>query len=95
MNLAQLQQHKPQILAIAAEHHAANIRVFGSVARGDAKTGSDLDLLVQMQPEASLFDLAAMDRKITALVGMQVDVISDRALHPIAAPYILAEAKPL
>ncbi len=95
MNFQELQQHRPEILAIAAAHKATDIRVFGSVARGEAGAGSDLDLLVKMQPGASLFDLAALDRKIGALLGMPVDVISDRALHPIAAPYILAEARPL
>ena len=89
------EQYKTRILAIAKEHRADNIRVFGSVARGNATESSDIDLLVHFNAEASLLDLAALDRKLTELIGREVDVVSDRAIRENIAPHILNDATPL
>ena len=63
MNIySKLQESRPEILAIAAKHGAYNVRIFGSVARHEADSASDLDLLVEMEPERSLLDLEAIER---------------------------------
>ena len=74
-----LKSKRQEILAIASRHGARNVRVFGSVARGEARPESDLDILVEMEPGRSLM----------------VDVVSDRALHWYIRDRVLAEATPL
>lgn len=59
-----------------------NVRVFGSVARNSATVASDVDLLVHPQPDASLFDLAGFMSDVSALLGVDVDVVSDRGRGP-------------
>lgn len=83
-------RYKEQILAIAAKHHASNVRVFGSVANGTATDSSDIDLLVHLDDEASLMDLAALYRELETLCARKVDVVPDEA-H-IFYPSILQQA---
>lgn len=96
MNLQTLQSnYGPRIHALASRHKAENIRVFGSVARGDATADSDVDILVHFMPGASYFDWVGLEEDLSALLGLPVDVLSDRAIRDELAPYILSEAKPL
>jgi len=97
MNLDTLRsRYRDAILAIAAKHKADNVRVFGSVARGDVGPGSDIDLLVHALPRCSLLDLCAIQNAISDLTGgLPVDVIADDEIRPELAPYILREAVPL
>lgn len=67
---------------IAARHHATNLRVFGSIARGVDTLDSDVDLLVSFDPDASLVDQAGLIADLEELLGVHVDVVSDRALTP-------------
>jgi predicted nucleotidyltransferase len=83
------------IARIARAHGAQRVRIFGSRARGDARPDSDLDLLILPGPKMSLFDLAGMQIELEELLGIDVDVVSERALHPLLAKKILAEARPL
>jgi predicted nucleotidyltransferase len=78
----------------AARRRLNDIRVFGSVARGRTRAGSDLDLLVHPEPDASIFDLAGFMADVEELVGVSVDVVSDRGTGPTLAR-IRAEAVPL
>jgi hypothetical protein len=76
-------------MAVAARHHANRVRVFGSVARGDDRPDSDIDLLVDFAPDSSLFDLMRMARELEQLLGHPVDVVStgglkDRDRHILA-----------
>jgi predicted nucleotidyltransferase/DNA-binding XRE family transcriptional regulator len=75
-----LERHREDVIRIAAHNHATNLRVFGSVARGDDRPGSDVDLLVTFEPDASLLDQAGLIADLEELLGTRVDVVSDRGL---------------
>ena len=90
-----LQEKRQEILAIAAKHGAYNVRIFGSVARGEAKTESDLDLLVSMEKGRSLLDLIGFCQDVEDLFGCKVDVVTDGGLSPYLKDRIYAEAIPL
>jgi predicted nucleotidyltransferase len=74
--LSMLRGHKTDILRVAADHGASNVRVFGSVARGTAQPASDVDLLVDFEPGRTLLDHVALWRDLEALLGRSVDVVS-------------------
>lgn len=90
-----LHEKRPEILRIAATHHAAVVRVFGSVARGDAGPDSDVDLVVRFLPGATLFHHAAMIRELEAVLGCKVDVVSERGLRDAVRERVLREAAPV
>ncbi len=90
-----LKSRRQDILAIAARHGAHNVRIFGSVARGEAGPESDLDILVEMEPGTSLMDHIALMQDLEDLLGRKVDVVSDKALHWYIRDRVLAEATPL
>jgi predicted nucleotidyltransferase len=90
-----LQQRRTEILQIAATHGASNLRVFGSVARGDDRVGSDLDLLVDMEPERSFLDIVGLSQALEELLERRVDVLTDASLHPNLRERILADSRPL
>ena len=92
--LSRVREMGDSLIEAAARRGLANVRVFGSVARGDADEESDVDLLVHPGPETSLFDLAGFMADAEALLGTSVDVVSDRGTGPIL-DRILAEAVPL
>lgn len=89
-----LRQQRSTILEIAREHHASNVRVFGSVASGQATSSSDIDLLVDMDPDVSLLDQVRLRRALVELLGVEVDVVSSNGLLPRDAA-LLDEAVPL
>ncbi len=86
---------REEIIALAAKHKAEHVRVFGSVARGEANGDSDVDLLVTFQPEASLFDLIHLQEDTEHLLGTPVDILSEGGLSPFLEQRILGEAIPL
>lgn len=89
-----LAQHRDRVLALAREHKAGDVRVFGSVARGEDVSGSDIDLLVRFEPDADLFDMAALVVQLEDLTALHVDVVSERGL-PRGPNPIRDEARPL
>lgn len=93
--IEQLRARRHELIELARMHKAENIRVFGSVARGEANENSDVDLLVHFHPDASLFDLMDLQEASANLLKAKVDVISDRGLSPLIGPQILNEAKAL
>jgi len=95
VSLSQVQQKKAEILRIAAAHGADNVRVFGSVVRGQSTTSSDLDLLVRMSPGRSLLDRIALKQDLEDLLDVTVDVINENALHPSIRQAVLEEGVPL
>jgi predicted nucleotidyltransferase len=96
MSLDELLRVKRQeILQLAAKHGADHIRVFGSVARGEAKPDSDIDLLVNLAPGRSLMDHAALILDLQRLLGCRVDVVTERGLRERVRQRVLAEAVPL
>ena len=87
-----LKDKREAILRICAKHGARNVRVFGSVARGEADEQSDIDLLVDMEPGRSLLDLGGLLMDLQALLGQNVDVVTERGLKPRIRERVLAEA---
>jgi predicted nucleotidyltransferase len=83
------------ILRIAAEHGARTVRVFGSVARGDDRADSDVDLLVDMEDDRSLLDLVGLEQELEDLLRRDVDVLTDASIHPDLRLRIAAEARAL
>jgi predicted nucleotidyltransferase len=90
-----LKARRERIIGIAARHGARNVRVFGSVARGDAGPDSDVDFLVEMDADRSLLDHVGLVQDLEDHLGRKVDVVSDRALHWFIRDRVLAEAVPL
>lgn len=89
-----LRRHREAIKALAVQHKALDVKVFGSVARGEDTSGSDLDLLVTFRPDASLFDLTGLAQDVEDLTGVHVDVISEGGLRD-GHVEIRAQARPL
>ena len=87
-----LQSRRDEILRIAADHGASNIRVFGSLARGDARTDSDVDLLVDLEKGRSLLDLGALLEDLKRLLGREVDVVTEKGLRSRIRQRVLREA---
>ena len=90
-----IHKKKDVILDIARQHHASNVRVFGSVARGEENENSDIDLLVSFQSSASLLDQAGLISELGKMLNKKVDVVSDRALNPYIRNKVLNEALPI
>ncbi|MCC7361925.1 MAG: nucleotidyltransferase family protein [Anaerolineales bacterium] len=83
------------ILELAAKRGARNVRVFGSIVRGEADADSDIDLLVDLEPGRSLFDLGGLLMDLQALLGRPVDLVTEAGLRPRLRRQVLAEARPL
>jgi len=83
---------REDINRIAAAHGARNVRVFGSVRRGESTDSSDLDLLVDMAEGRSLLDLVALGDDLEEALGVVVDVVTEKSLSPYLRDRILAEA---
>ena len=90
-----LKIRRKQILSIAKKHGAYDVRVFGSVARGDARFDSDIDFLVKLEEGRSLLDLASLMREWQILLDRDVDVITDAGLRPRIRSQVLKEARSL
>jgi predicted nucleotidyltransferase len=87
-----LRERRTEIESIARAHGATRIRVFGSVARGDASETSDLDLLVDLDEGRGLFDLGALLMDLRDILGCEVDVATEGGLRPRVAQRVLADA---
>jgi len=90
-----LKEKRQDILRIAARHGAYNVRVFGSVMRGEAGPDSDVDFLVEMEPDKSLFDLGGLLMDLQGLLGREVDAVTEKALHWYIKDQVIREAQPL
>lgn len=90
-----LKEKREAILRITAQHGARNVRVFGSVARGEADDRSDVDILVEMEKGRSLLDLAGLWRELNELLGIRVDVVTEKGLRDSIREQVLKEAVPL
>jgi len=96
MTLQELQTTKrDEILRIATRRGAHNVRVFGSVARGESDAHSDIDFLVDLEPDRSLFDLSGLLINLEAVLQTEVDVVTERGLRPRILERVLREAVPL
>ena len=95
ITLETVRGRRGRVLDLAARHGARNVRVFGSVARGEADAGSDLDLLVDLEPGRSLIDLGALLVDLEAELGSRVDVATEAGLRPTLCERVLRGAVPL
>jgi predicted nucleotidyltransferase len=84
-----------EILETATRNGAVNVRVFGSVARGEDRHDSDIDFLVNLEPGRSLMDLARLLRELNTLLNHPVDVVTEAGLRPRIKDQVLKEARPL
>ena len=92
---ALLKKRRKEILETASKHGAFDVRVFGSVARGEARPDSDIDFLVRLEPGRSLLDLARLLRELQVLLGCKVDIVTEAGLRPRIRLHVLQEAPPL
>ena len=90
-----LRERREEILRIASQHGARNVRVFGSTARGEAGPDSDVDFLVEFEDGRSLMDLSGLWQDLEALLGRRVDVAEPEGLHWYIRDRVLKEAVPL
>ena len=87
-----LREKREQVLDLAHQHGARQVRIFGSVARGDAGPWSDIDFLVEMEPRRSLLDLGGLVAELQQLLGRSVDVVTERGLKARIRARVLEEA---
>jgi predicted nucleotidyltransferase len=95
MSSTTLQRYRAEILDLAMRHGARNVRVFGSLARGEGRENSDLDLLVTLGEGRSLLDLVGLKQDVEDLIHRPVDVVTEQALSPYLRERVLSEAVPL
>lgn len=87
-----IRQKREEIRRIAAEHGAVNVRVFGSVARGEERPDSDLDLLIDVGPKTSSWFPAGLILDLEKLLGCQVEIVTEKSLNPLFREQVLHEA---
>jgi predicted nucleotidyltransferase len=87
-----LQTHRDAILALAAHYGASNVRVFGSIARGETHAASDVDVLVTLADDRSLLDLVGLWQDLEELLQCRVDVVSERGLNERIRERVLRDA---
>jgi predicted nucleotidyltransferase len=90
-----LREKREEILRIASKYGACNMRVFGSLARGEADEHSDIDFLVEMEPGRSLLDLGGLQYELESLLGCPVNVATVRGLKARIRERVLREALPV
>jgi uncharacterized protein len=88
-------QKRDEILTLARKYGIRNVRIFGSVARGDDTPESDVDFLISLDPNRRLFESFSFQIELEQLLQRKVDVILDESLRPYTKPGIVAEATPL
>ncbi len=90
-----IESHRAEILALARRHGLKDVRVFGSMARGDADGNSDVDLLVTLPPDGTGLALGALLADVQDLLNRRVEVLTERSLHPKIRARVIKEALPL
>ena len=89
---ALVRERRSDILRLADQHGAYRVRLFGSVIRGEDDDTSDLDLLVEMREDRDLLDRIALKQDLEDLLGIDVDVVTEKSLHPVLRSQIQKEA---
>ncbi len=95
MGIELLEEYRAEIMAIARRHGVASIRVFGSVARGEAGPDSDVDLLVTISGQTSPWFPGGLVADLEDLLGRSVQVVTERGLHDLLREQVMLEAVPL
>jgi predicted nucleotidyltransferase len=91
----ELHRRRDDILAVAPRHGVSNLRLFGSVARGEERADSDIDLLVDLADDRGFDDYLALIDELESLFARRVEVVIERSLSRHFRPYVEAEAQPL
>ena len=91
----QLQAKRQEIITLADRYGARNLKIFGSVARGEDQPTSDVDFLVEMDEKSTLLDYIGLIQELENLLGCKVDVAEPASLHPLIRDRVLQEAVPL
>ncbi len=89
---ALIESHRKQLLSLARRRGVTDVRVFGSMARGEARDDSDVDLLVRLAPGISALALGGLLQDAQELLGRRVDVVTEASLHPALRARVLADA---
>lgn len=89
------EQNRALIREVAARYRVANPRIFGSVLHGDDRDDSDIDIVVDILPDTSLFDLTGLQSDLEAALGVRVDIVTSTGLHRFIRDKVLAEALPV
>ena len=87
-----LAAHRQEILRLAARHGAKNLRIFGSIARGEERADSDVDFLVELEPGKTLFDLGGLQADLEETLGCHVDIVTEKGLRSRIHERVLREA---
>ena len=95
MTMQALAERRSDILGLAERYHAGEVRVFGSVVRGDSTENSDVDFLITPRRGCSLFDLGGLLEDLQELLGCRVDLVTEDGLKPRLREQVLKEAIPL
>ncbi len=90
-----LRARRDRITQVAAQHGAHNVRVFGSIVRGEAGPTTDIDLLIEMDNWRSLLDLMELSQELEAFIQRKVNILTDEGLSPYLEKHFHAEAVPL
>jgi predicted nucleotidyltransferase len=90
-----LQGAREEVIAVAHRHGACNLRIYGSIAKGQEHNGSDLDLLVDLAADQTLLGLIRLRQELEDLLGCPVDVTEAETLHPLIRSEVLNQALPL
>ena len=90
-----IENHRAEILALAERHGVRDVRIFGSMARGDADDASDVDLLVSLPSDKTGLALGGLLMDVQDLLHRRVEVVTERSLHPSFRERVLKEAQPL
>ncbi len=90
--LTTVRDHRQEILRIAAEHGAFEVRIFGSAARGESGLESDIDVLVRLAPGRTLLDIVAIKQDLEDLLGKPVDVVTEASISPYIRDRVIGEA---
>ncbi len=95
ISMQEVRQRRDDILTVARQNGAHDLRIFGSVARGQANASSDLDILVRFDPDRTLFDHGELVMDLQDLLGVKVDVLDEDGLRPRFRHHVMKEAVPL
>lgn len=93
--LEKVRKERDRILTLAAKHGARNVRIFGSVARGEEREDSDIDFLVEMAPDRSLMDIGGLQMDLQETLAHRVDVVTRKGLKRRLLSRVLRESKAL
>ena len=92
MEIRELKQKREEVISIAKRNGGRNVRVFGSLVRGDSGVSSDVDFLIELEPGRSLLDIIAIKQELEEFLGLKVDVVTERAVSPYIRNEILSQA---